>query len=388
MNVLHSKSTKSNNRMWCVYSQFNKNGRVEAYVYDALNTIKNSGLEVIFVTTSRLDKTSDQDKLFEICNTVIVRENIGYDFGSYKVGIDHITKLKANPKKILITNDSVYGPFSNLNNFIRKSNSFDIYGLTDSIDFNYHLQSYFIIYNESVIKHKAFKTFWSSVKLLSNDVPDFKNKIIQDYEVGGSQYFIKHGFKIGAAYAFDKISEIIFKEFLEELKYKKNVHKSEIEKFLLGHNTTHNYWKVLLQLGFPYIKRELLTQNPTNSKIDDWPTIINELFEYDPLLIAESLYWQSGSNDFLYTSNEAKLIASCHIDSGLFKLNINSHLKNFQKKFKAKKTKLFKFDEEFYLSSSLDVKASIGEGVTKSGANHFIQYGHLERRRFRMTPYL
>jgi lipopolysaccharide biosynthesis protein len=383
MRLIYQKQELVNSKgLWCIYAHYDKNNSIEAYVTDALQKISCSGFNTIFVSTSSSLSQDSVNGIKDVCTAIIVRDNIGYDFGSYKTGIEFLLKSKVRCDKILISNDSVYGPFSDITDLVERSDNFDIFGLTDSTDINYHLQSYFIIYNKNVIQDKSFRKFWSSVQLLSADQPDFKRRIISDYEVGGSQFFMKQGFRIGANHSFRKISALIFAEFLLDVERSEKRPGHHIAKFTLEQNLAHSYWKILIRNKFPYVKRELLLTNPMNTDISDWPTIIKRYSDYDVGIIVDSLLTQTESIDFAYTSVPAARIARSLIHGDEFMLAINPHFKPYFKSQSCEAFRHYVFDEDYYLCHNPDVSASVGIKETKSGLEHFLRYGHKENRRY------
>ena len=258
--------------------------------------------------------------------------------------------------------------------------------MTDSIDHAYHLQSYFIIFNSHVLKSKKFKSFWDSVDLLDANTPNFKNLIIQKYEVGGTQFFIKNGFKVGAAFGINKIIKNQLDRFLTKFELAKITPNVHLNKFSIGHNPTHNYWEDLINMGFPYIKRELLTTNPTNSSIENWPSVISQKKTYDPKLIIGALLNHFGSKDFLYTNQPTSHIAKLLSKTGLITLNLSQQFYKWRNLYSLPISKKFIFDSNYYLNINLDVKASIDNGAKINAIEHFIQHGYAENRPFKLNP--
>jgi lipopolysaccharide biosynthesis protein len=387
MNTIHqAKEVFTNGSKWCVYSHFDKNDNVELYVIDALKRIKDTGFRILFISTSQSINEVDLIELKKLVSVVAIRENIGYDFGSYKLGIQFLFENQITPKQLLITNDSVFGPIFDLNSIIKKSRNSDLFGLTDSVDFAYHLQSYFIIYNSNVVKSNHFRNFWNSIKLLDSNTPNFKKIIIEEYEVGGTQFFIKNGFKVRAAFGIDTIIKRKIALFLSQIESSKTIAGFQIDKFSIGYNPTHNHWENLIKIGFPYIKRELLTINPTNTPTEKWLEIIEDSKSYNPGLIIDALINFNGNKDFMYTSQPSHLIAEKMDKDGVVKLDLMPQFKRFLKYHKIPKTKKFIFDSQFYLSINLDVKAEIDKGAKINPITHFIDYGHAENRPFKLQP--
>jgi hypothetical protein len=137
-------------------------------------------------------------------------------------------------------------------------------------------------------------------------------------------------------------------------------------------------------MGFPYLKRELLTVNPTNTDIGDWPLVIQKQTKFKPELIIGALKNQVGNDDFFFTTQTHDLIAKQLKPDGTVVLKMNKALTKWKPIFKTPATRKFKFDEAYYLSTSLDVKAAYDRGDLKSGLEHFIKHGYGEGRRIKL----
>lgn len=252
----------------CVFSHYDKNAIIQEYVVFYLKSIFEAGCNIIFVTTSPIDSVN-QEKILEFSDHIIIRENIGLDFCSYKIGIESISDFDQY-EKLILANDSVYGPFypiSELINFGEKD-SLDIWGATDSYELSYHIQSYFLVFSQKAKASKKFDLFWRNVKSRR-----FKWSLIYEYEVGGSQYFLKNGFKLGALCSYDFISrDIAINKILEKMP-----------------NMTLSIWDHLIRENrYPFIKRMLLTINPYNVN-NKWMLVVQENTNYNPDLILKSI---------------------------------------------------------------------------------------------------
>jgi len=383
--LFEASNAKEPNQAWCVYSHFDVDGDVQAYVLEALKRIRASGLKIVVMSTSPSISEAGIQAMSEFATTIILRDNIGYDFGSYKLGIAYLKEIKAKPTQLLITNDSVYGPFHSLKPILKKAKAFDMYGLTDSIDINYHLQSYFLIYGEKVLKSRTFTNFWNSVELFDTKDKSFKQKIINEYEVGGSQYFLRKKFTLGAAYSFKTLAQAAWLKFTKQIDIAQSEPGFKIKYFNPGNNTTHFYWKVLIQNKFPYIKRELITTNPANQDIHDWPSVIQTNTNYPVTKLIAAVYQFNKNNDFLFTTSEADTWAQRLSSNGMVEIQLNRHFKPWAKFLSAESKRQFMFDEDYYLELNGDVKQSVKEGKNKSGLLHFKMIGYTEFRTFKLA---
>jgi lipopolysaccharide biosynthesis protein len=92
----------------CIFAHYDHDDRVDPYVMNYLEAIKACGFEIVFVTPSALQQT-DVEQLRLICGDVILRANVGHDFGSWATGLQrHRERVRG---RLLLANDSVYGPF-------------------------------------------------------------------------------------------------------------------------------------------------------------------------------------------------------------------------------------------------------------------------------------
>jgi len=385
MKFIKNSNTISNQK-WCVYSHYDQDDEIQDFVLETIQRLAGNNLNIVFVSTSKIESCSNLNKLSTFCHTIIERDNIGYDFGSYKTGIFHIHELDKNPQFLIITNDSVYGPLFPIDNIIRNASEYDLYGITDSIDGAYHIQSYFIIYNNNVLRSDHFWNFWNSVELIDKKTKDFKLEIIKRYEIGGSQFFIKNGYKLGAEFAIDALIRSEFNEFLNHIENA----RSNTGEFNHTLNTTlnsvHYRWRSLIEAKCPFIKRELLALNPAFIEIDDWPQILSSKSGYPVNQIIESIRHYLKSDDFIYTTISIKKIARLLNISGYVKLPCSLAFEDYRIKHNLPQFKEYIFDEDFYRNKYPDVDHVIKLGGLNSAVFHFLIYGYNENRSFKLIP--
>lgn len=154
--------------------------------------------KVVVVTTSGIDLES-RSTLNAFGNLeIITRENVGYDFLSYKTGINSISDLHLYDR-LLVLNDSFYVNESfNLENILLESEKKDIFSLTSTNQFRFHLQSFFMVFNKKAILSKWFFKFWRGVFTYKR-----KMKIIFNYEMGLTSTALHEGLTVGSAVNFN-----------------------------------------------------------------------------------------------------------------------------------------------------------------------------------------
>ena len=176
-----------------VFAHYDKYNQVQEYVKYYLSQLSAVCDEIICVTTSALS-TNDIQQLKLYCSDVILRENVGHDFYSYKIGLASIQDLR-RVDKLILCNDSCFGPLFELQNIYAKliNSSGDFWGISANSRPSLHLQSYFLIFSHQVVNSVAFNDFWQELEIISD-----KDSIVNNYEVGLSQCLLSAGFKLSS----------------------------------------------------------------------------------------------------------------------------------------------------------------------------------------------
>jgi len=282
-----------------VFVHFDRDNLVDEYVYYYLNELSKISQDMVFVTVSTISEM-DVKKLEKFCTKVIVRENIGYDFMSYKIGIQSLDITQYD--ELCICNDSIYGPIHSLEHVFSKmeKNSCDFWGITSNQQFADHVQSYFIVFKRNVLHSDVFKNFWNAVKVLSS-----KNEIIFQYEIGLSQELIKEGFELGSYVKQDfKRSDIFKKIFSILIHGNLNVAFEEIKHYWftkkLACNITLWFWKELIQSKkIPFIKVAALRDNKLClPEVSKYEQIIKDISNYPTSLITNHIARPNRSRGF------------------------------------------------------------------------------------------
>jgi len=154
---------------------------------------------------------------------------------------------------VVLANDSMVGPFSSLRPHLEsfESSAADVWGLTSNYQFQPHLQSYFLGFREGVLDEKLMRSFWSRIQLEPT-----KDQIIQRYELGLSRILMREGYILDAE--FDAVRVV----------------RHEYNPVILG-------WNRLLELGYPFVKRELVTNPQVVHGAAQLPSVVRQMFGED-----------------------------------------------------------------------------------------------------------
>jgi Rhamnan synthesis protein F len=275
---------------------FDRRGLVRPQLLDYMRDLKENGRSIVCVSNSRRLKPAAMSALQEICAAVIVRRNIGYDFGAWRDAVDFLGLPRAETEEVIFANDSVFGPLMPLGDTLRRLNyaNVDVWGLTDSWQVRYHLQSFFMAFGPAALRAEAFRKFWRSVR----PVPA-KFYVVRTYEVGVTQAMMKGGLRCAALWGYEGLTKLVNRDDLERLMSEESDagkadplqinRKTQALRIRDGMarrvalNPTSDLWRQLLLSGFPFIKRELLRDNPTRVKdVNDWAEVVRDVLAADP----------------------------------------------------------------------------------------------------------
>jgi hypothetical protein len=126
-----------------VLVHFNRQGRFLRYLCYLVCALEHAGFAVIVASNSRRIDEVTLRQVLPHCSVVIHRRNVGLDFGAWRDAltlIENITGLE----RLIIVNDNIFGPLQDITTTLERCDfaEADVWGMTDSYDVRYHLQSY------------------------------------------------------------------------------------------------------------------------------------------------------------------------------------------------------------------------------------------------------
>ena len=272
----------------CIFVQWDGGGDVREHVLHQIRSLAAAGVSVLFVTNAGRLRPAAMEAVKLICAGVIIRRNVGYDFGAWREGIEQAALPRPNTAMVLISNDSVYGPVRPLHDLLSRMDFTvaDVWGCTESWQSRYHLQSYLMAFSPRVVASEAWRGFWADVR------PTWaKVWLIRLYELGLTQQLLRAGFTCRAIWSYQDLVRDLDQELLTDFKEGgPNLADAAVRarqhhaRWIRGHavnrtpmNPTSDLWRQLLASGFPFIKRELLRENPTRvSDVEDWRDVALE----------------------------------------------------------------------------------------------------------------
>ena len=138
---------------------YDSRGEVAHHVRYQLDRLRPAADRLVFVTAGQL--TAAARAALADVDRVIERENVGYDFGSWRAGL-LATPDWPDHDRLILTNDSYVGPLVPVADLLADADrkQSDAYGITTSDQELPHIQSYFAAYSRSVLARPDVQRFW------------------------------------------------------------------------------------------------------------------------------------------------------------------------------------------------------------------------------------
>ncbi len=176
-------------RRLAIFAHYDAQGEIKPYVRFHLRALRAQCARLSFVTTAKL-AASTLAGLDGLCDEVAVRENVGFDFAMWQHVLlrTPITELD----ELLLVNSSVFGPLGPLGRVFDRmaGEDCDFWGITESYDLHWHLQSYFLLFRRPVLTSAAFARFWSGLFPYRD-----KWQTTMSHELGLSQALVETGLR-------------------------------------------------------------------------------------------------------------------------------------------------------------------------------------------------
>jgi hypothetical protein len=284
-----------------VFVHYDAAGAVRDHVLHYVKALHRAGHAIAFVTNAGKLRPEARAALEPFCAAILVRRNVGYDFGAMREAVLRLGLPREDTRYVLIVNDSVYGPLKPLDDLLSRIDFdvADVWGCTESWQRRYHLQSYFLAFGPRALRHPVWHNFWSGVRPVQS-----KDWIIRTYEVGLSQQFLRAGLTCRAIWSYSDLVKCVDPELLagdddesssigDPIVLMRRNHARHIRDAAVLRrplNPTSDLWRQLLLAGYPFLKRELLRSNPTNvNDVTDWRDVVRNQVGLDPTLIERDL---------------------------------------------------------------------------------------------------
>lgn len=248
----------------CLFAGYSGNNVIEDYViYYIENLAKFS--DIYYYCDSDLPK-EELKKLKPYVKAAYAKRHKKYDYGSWQELVREIGKNKVQEyDELILANDSCYGPLFPLSSVFNtmEKKKVDFWGLSSSIGYHVHLQSYFLVFNKNVISTDYLFDFLDSVKQEKS-----LREVCDNYEDMLTYYLSQRGFSYDSYIPLD-------------------------DRVLHPYFQT---WDCIKQKQFPLLKVKTFYGLAGNQPMKDYKKFISENTKYDYKLIEKDLKGRGLSN--------------------------------------------------------------------------------------------
>ncbi|MFH0255789.1 rhamnan synthesis F family protein [Vibrio rumoiensis] len=183
------------------YLFYDEGGFVDDYVIYKLSQLKKFSENIIVISNSQLTSESKL-KLESVSDTLMIRNNIGFDVWGYKEGLEFLGDEKYDYDEAIFLNYTFFGPiypFEELFSWSESLNS-DFWGISDHKEINpnpftgtgtlpRHIQSHFIAVKKRLLHSAEFANYWSNMPMIHS----YQDSILQ-HESKFTDYFYRKGY--------------------------------------------------------------------------------------------------------------------------------------------------------------------------------------------------
>lgn len=267
----------------CVFVHYDKGGLLRPHARRYLDALVAEGFCIVFVSNSAMAQES-LEHLSRRCVRILLRDNRGYDFAAYRDGILSLAIQPGLPAMLLLANDSVYAPLSPLAGLFNGMDfaAADVWAATDSWQRRYHLQSYLVGFGPAALAHPSFLAFWHQVRNVKS-----KWAVVKHYEIGLTRAMQAAGMRCSAVFDYQSLMRraqaIVEAEEAPPPNTMAALLRTSAERARRtaagrsAANPVIDLWMLLAEAGGPFLKRELVRDDPTRvPDIYSWHRIVQD----------------------------------------------------------------------------------------------------------------
>jgi lipopolysaccharide biosynthesis protein len=212
-----------------ILAHFSTDAQVTRSFRTLVRELSRADYRIMVVSASSAARPLEWNGDLPVDAVVLRQPNIGYDFGSWAIGLEAIGEAR-QAESVILANDSLLGPFTTLRPLLDdfEQAKADVWAMTDTHQYFHHLQSYFLGFRGGVLADQPLANFWSDVR-----VEDSKWDVIRNSELGLSRFLYGEGYQMTSAFRADEIVQH-------------------------GDNPVIKGWWRLMDRGFPFLKREIV----------------------------------------------------------------------------------------------------------------------------------
>ena len=188
-----------------IFAAYSADGYIPHYVITYLRALKEVAPNIVYVTDNPLSLKAVH-KLAPYVTHIEAMRHGEYDWGSYKRGFNWLKEkgYAEQAANLILANDSVVLIAPSLKPiFAKMAGTADFWGITANEDYQYHLQSYFLVFEPKVFLYPAFEDYLNAV----TKQPDGLTVAVR-YEVPFTKFLEDRGFTHKAYIPYEDLADL------------------------------------------------------------------------------------------------------------------------------------------------------------------------------------
>jgi hypothetical protein len=248
---------------------FDVDGIVDPHVLLALDTYLGAGIDVCFIAVDLDDEALAPAHERSVWVVRRTSNDPLRDFGAWDRALQLLgTERLAAYRRIVLANDSAYFPVRDPSELLQelRTTPLDLWAATDSFSGGrYHLQSFMLS-----LSPQALAVLGPELSRRAVESPEpTKLALIQRFEAGLTAFALEAGLSVGA---FRSVAAIEDLASALSPPYPRPLARLGITIT----NQTHHAWRSALEAGLPYLKVELLRDNPLDLDTSGWTEALTD----------------------------------------------------------------------------------------------------------------
>jgi lipopolysaccharide biosynthesis protein len=256
-------------RRVCLFAQYHPGSRIRGHVVQYVRALQDCGYQtVVAISGDRWPPFEDRQPLADTGAKLVPRPNRGLDFGAWHdlIQAGHADGAEA----VLLANDSVFGPFRPLAPIFERMQGYDVWGMIESEQHTWHLQSWFLHFTGEAFRHpEVAGIFAQNFGVMSKD------EVIERAELALGRALRRSGLRCGAV-----------------VRTKDATWMARRHPINLMHIDWHHN---LIRRRLPFIKADLIRSNLMNIPwAPHWEWVLRARLGVDTAAISDYLYEYTG----------------------------------------------------------------------------------------------
>jgi lipopolysaccharide biosynthesis protein len=260
-----------------LFLHYDPDGVVDDHIVYQISGLLKAGCSVVVITSA--NSKSELEKLIPLALCILVRDNIGLDFGGWYLALKVLREIIDSYDYVIWMNDSTYFPLFDPEPMFLKmeQQQYDFWGIVDSYNVRWHVMSWFWAFSR-----RAIQAGWFDWFVKEFNPAHTKWAMIHNYEMRLPQLIKESGLKTGVYIDAQDVRSYI----LQNMPNHPRIIDARVGQFTM----THHFWEeTITRFRCPALKVELLRDNPLGIDLSGVLRVVRDKTEYDPELIRRHL---------------------------------------------------------------------------------------------------